>query len=70
MANETQLNKELVGGDATVINSAFQQNSSATVINPITVSKSELSLGQVLCGKYSVVKKNGYCDGRSRFIFG
>ena len=35
MANETQLNKELVGGNATVINRSFQQNSSATVINPI-----------------------------------
>lgn len=65
MNNETQLNKELVGGDATVINSAFQQNGSATVINPIIVSTSELSLGQVLCGKYSVVKKMDVVTGEA-----
>lgn len=57
MANETQLNKELLDGNATVINRAFQQNSSATVLNPIAAGTSELLLGQVLCGKYSVVKK-------------
>lgn len=65
MANGTQINKELVGGDATVINSAFQQNGSATAINPIVVSKSELALGQVLCGKYSVVKKMDIVTGEA-----
>lgn len=65
MANETQLNKELVGGNATVINRTFQQNGSATVINPIAAGTSDLSLGQVLCGKYSVVKKMDIVTGEA-----
>ena len=65
MANETQLNKELVGGNATVINRTFQQNGSATVINPIAAATSDLSLGQVLCGKYSVVKKMDIVTGEA-----
>lgn len=65
MANETQLNKELVGGNATVINRSFQQNGSATVINPIAAGTSELSAGQVLCGKYSVVKKMDIVTGEA-----
>lgn len=65
MANETQLNKELVGGNATVINRTFQQDGSATVINPIVTSTSELSLGQVLCGKYTVVKKMDIVTGEA-----
>ncbi len=65
MANETQLNTELVGGNATVINRTFQQNGSATVINPIAAATSDLSLGQVLCGKYSVVKKMDIVTGEA-----
>ncbi len=65
MASETQLNKELVGGNATVINRSFQQNGSATVINPIAASTSELIAGQILCGKYSVVKKMDIVTGEA-----
>ena len=65
MANKTQLNKELVGGNATVINRSFHQNGSATVINPIVAGTSELSAGQVLCGKYSVVKKMDIVTGEA-----
>lgn len=65
MTNETQLNKELIGGNATVINSTFQQDGSVTIINPIATSTSELSLGQVLCGKYSVVKKMDIVTGEA-----
>jgi len=65
MADETQLNKESVAGNATVINRSFQQNSSATVINPIAAGTSELSSGQVLCGKYSVVKKMDIVTGEA-----
>lgn len=65
MANETQLNREIVGGNATVINRTFQQGGSSTVINPIATGQSELSVGQVLCGKYSVVKKMDIVTGEA-----
>lgn len=65
MANETQLNKELTGGNATVINRTFQQNDSATVVNPISTGTAELSLGQILCGKYSVLKKMDMVTGEA-----
>lgn len=65
MANETLLNKELVGGNATVINNTFHQNYNATVINPIGTDTAELSLGQVLCGKYSVLKKMDIVTGEA-----
>ena len=65
MANETQLNKELVDRNKTVINRSFQQNGGATVINPIAAGTSELSVGQVLCGKYSVMKKMDIVTGEA-----
>lgn len=65
MANETQLNREIVGGNATVINRTFQEGGSSTVINPIATGQSELSVGQVLCGKYSVVKKMDIVTGEA-----
>lgn len=65
MANETQINRELIGGSETVINWTLQQNGSATVTNPIVVGTSDLSTGQVLCGKYSVVKKMDIVTGEA-----
>lgn len=65
MTNETLLNKELVNENATTINSTFQQNDSVTVINPISVGTAELSLGQILCGKYSVLKKMDIVTGEA-----
>ena len=65
MINETQINTELFGGNPTVINRIFQQNGSDTVINSIVAAISELPLGQVLCGKYSVVKKMDIVTGEA-----
>ena len=57
MAGETQINREIVNNDATVINNAVQQDSSVTVINPVTAGVDGIEVGQTLCGKYTVVKK-------------
>ena len=65
MANKTQLNRAIVGGKATVINRTFQQGGSSTVINPIATGQAELSAGQVLCSKYSVVKKMDIVTGEA-----
>ena len=54
MANETQINGEIVNGNATVINSSLQQSGSETVINPIAAGTTGIVTGQVLCEKYSV----------------
>ena len=65
MANETQLNRDIIGGNKTVINRTFQKSGSATVINPFASGRSELSTGQLLCGKYSVVKKMDIVTGEA-----
>lgn len=65
MANETQINKEIVNGNATVINSSLYQSGSETVINPIAVGTTGIVTGQVLCEKYSVVKKMDIVTGEA-----
>lgn len=65
MANETQINKEIVNGNATVINSSLQQSVSETVINPIAAGIIGIVTGQVLCEKYSVVKKMDIVTGEA-----
>lgn len=65
MANETQINREIVNGNATVINSSLQQSGSETVINPIAAGTTGIVTGQVLCEKYSVVKKMDIVTGEA-----
>lgn len=65
MANETQINREIVNGNATVINSSLQQSGSETVINPIAARTTGIVTGQVLCEKYSVVKKMDIVTGEA-----
>ena len=65
MANETQINGEIVNGNATVINSSLQQSGSETVINPIAAGTTGIVTGQVLCEKYSVVKKMDIVTGEA-----
>lgn len=65
MANKTQLNNEIVAENATVINPALQQNGNATVINPIAAGASGVTSGQVLCDKYSVIKKMDIVTGEA-----
>lgn len=65
MANETQINREIVNDNTTAINPSLQQNSSATVINPITIGVLTITIGQVLCGKYTVVKKMDIVTGEA-----
>lgn len=65
MTNETQVNREIVNDTATVINSSLQQAGSETVINPIATGTSGIVTGQVLCGKYSIVKKMDIVTGEA-----
>lgn len=65
MANETQINREIVNGNATVINSSLRQSRSETVINPIAAGTTGIVTGQVLCEKYSVVKKMDIVTGEA-----
>lgn len=65
MAGETQINREIVNNDATVINNAVQQDSSVTVINPVTAGVDGIEVGQTLCGKYTVVKKMDIVTGEA-----
>lgn len=65
MANETQINREIVNGNATVINSSLQQSGSETVINPIAAGTTGIVTGQVLCEKYFVVKKMDIVTGEA-----
>lgn len=65
MANETQINREIVNDNATVINSSLYQSGSETVINPVAAGTTGIVTGQVLCGKYSVVKKMDIVTGEA-----
>ena len=65
MDNEAQINSEITDGNATVINSSLQQNGSVTVINPVVEGALGIVTGQILCEKYSVVKKMDIVTGEA-----
>jgi predicted Ser/Thr protein kinase len=65
MANETQINSELANISTTVINHSVQQNSNVTVLNTDMAYGSSIKAGQILCGKYVVIKKMDIVTGEA-----
>lgn len=78
MAGETQINRELIDNNTTIINPSIQQNNNATVMNPLIqqnnsatvmnpsiTDSSEIQAGQILYGKYVVVEKMEVVTGEA-----
>lgn len=63
MANETQLNKDIMNANATVLNGAVRNN--ATVLNNHIVSNQVIEIGTLLLDKYKVASKLDVATGEA-----
>lgn len=65
MAEKTQLNREGLSVNNTVLNPSLNQVQSATVLNPEIILSYNVKPGQVLFGRYNVLKKLDVLTGEA-----
>lgn len=70
MADKTQINRNLNNSNATVLNRGIAPNQkqpagNSTVLNPHVMSAGTITVGTVLCGKYTVLQKMAVTTGEA-----